>query len=104
MRDRGTRRLPWIVLLGLAVALMVPSGAMGAALHPKLLAKVGYGTTPIGFARTADGRFHVAFETNTSWGDSASGVGAVSISPSGQVGPQVQALAWNGVTSGSPNG
>jgi len=104
MTDRGTRRLPWIALLGLAVALIVPSGAMGAGLHPKLLAKVGYGTTPIGFARSVDGRLHVAFETNTSWGDSASGVGAATISPSGQVGPQVQALAWSGVTSGSPNG
>ncbi len=104
MKDRGMRRPWWIVLLGLMVALLAPSGAEGAALHPKLLAKVGYGTTPIGFARSADGRLHVAYETNTSWGDSASGVGAVAISPSGKVGPQVQALAWNGVTSGSPNG
>jgi len=103
MKDRGMRRPWWIVLLGLLVALLAPS-AEGAALHPKLLAKVGYGTVPIGFARSADGRLHVAYETNTSWGDSASGVGAVAISPSGKVGPQVQALAWNGVTSGSPNG
>jgi hypothetical protein len=98
------RRPWWIVLVGLMVALLAPSGAEGATLHPKLLAKVGYGTVPIGFARSADGRLHVAYETNTSWGDSASGVGAVAISPSGHVGPQVQALAWNGVTSGSPNG
>ena len=104
MKELGRRRLPWIVLLGLTVALVAPSGAVGAGLHPKLLAKVGYGTAPIGFARSADGRLHVAFETNTSWGDAASGVGAVAISPSGNVGPQVQALAWNGVTSGSPNG
>jgi hypothetical protein len=104
MKDRGMRRPWWIVLLGLTVALLAPSGAEGAALHPKLLAKVGYGTVPIGFARSADGRLHVAYETNTSWGDSASGVGAVAISPSGIAGPQVQALAWNGVTSGSPNG
>jgi len=104
MRYRGTRRSWWIVLLGLTVALLAPSGAEGAALHPKLLAKVGYGTTPIGFARTPDGRLHVAYATNTSWGDSASGVGAVAISPSGKVGPQVQALAWSGLTSGSPSG
>jgi hypothetical protein len=77
---------------------------MGASLHPKLVAKVGYGTMPIGFARSADGNLHVAYETNTSWGDAASGVGAVSISPSGHVGPQVQALAWSGLTSGSPSG
>jgi hypothetical protein len=104
MKERGKRRLPWIVLLGLTVALLVPSGAVGAALHPRLLAEVGYGTVPIGFARSADGELHVAFETNTSWGDAASGVGAVGISPSGHVGPQVQALAWTGLTSGSPNG
>ncbi len=104
MKGRGRRRLPWMVLLGLAIALVAPSGALGAALHPKLLAKVGYGTLPVGFVRSADGRLHVAFETNTSWGDAASGVGTVAISPSGNVGPQVQALAWNGVTSGSPNG
>jgi hypothetical protein len=84
--------------------LLAPNGAAGATLHPKLLAKVSYGTTPIGFARSGDGRLHVAFETNTSWGDAASGVGAVAISPSGKVGAQVQALAWSGVTSGSPNG
>jgi len=104
MKDRGMRRPWWIVLLGLMVALLAPSGAQGATLHPKLLAKVGYGTLPIGFARSADGRLHVAYATNTSWGDSASGVGAVAISPSGKVGPQVQALAWNGLSSGSPSG
>ena len=104
MRDRRMRSLRWGLLLGLAGALLAPGGAVGASLHPKLLAKVGYGTTPIGFARAADGRLHVAFETNTSWGDSASGVGALSITPSGHVGPQVQALSWGGATSGSPNG
>ncbi len=104
MKELRKRRLPWFVLLGLTIAWIAPNGAVGAALHPKLLAKVGYGTVPIGFARSADGRLHVAFETNTSWGDAASGIGAVAISPSGNPGPQVQALAWNGVTSGSPNG
>src|SRR5689334_11753383 len=104
MKQSGERWLPWVAMLGLTVALVVPSGAVGATLHPKLLAKVGYGTVPIGFARSADGRLHVAFETNTSWGDAASGIGAVAISPSGSPGPAVQALAWNGVTSGSPNG
>ena len=91
-------------LIALSIALLAPGSAFGATLHPKLVAKVGYGTVPIGFARSADGRLHVAFETNTSWGDSASGIGAVAISPSGKLGPQVQALAWNGPTSGSPNG
>ena len=105
MRDWGCGRpLRRIVLLGLTLAVLVAGGAAGATLHPKLITKAGYGTVPIGFARSADGRFHVAFETNTSWGDSASGVGAVSISPAGHIGPQVQALAWTGLTSGSPNG
>ncbi len=104
MRDRGMRRLPRTVLLGLIVAMFAPSGAMAATLHPTLLTKSGYATLPIGFARSADGRFHVVYETNLSWGDAASGIGAVAISPSGKVGPQVQALAWPGLTSGSPNG
>jgi hypothetical protein len=106
MRDRHvrTQRLGVLLGLGLALALLLPGGALGASLHPSRLAKVGYGTVPIGFARTADGRLHVAFETNTNWGDSASGVGAVSISASGHVGPQVQALAWTGLSSGSPSG
>ena len=104
MKVKGQRRLLWIVLLGLVLVVLAPSGAMGASLHPKLLTKSGYATTPIGFARSADGKLHVAYETNTSWGDSASGVGAVAISPSGNVGPQVQALAWTGLTSGTPNG
>ena len=105
MRDTGRHRhAQWAVLSGLALALFAPGGAVGATLHPTLLAKVAYGTVSPGFARTADGTLHVAFETNTSWGDSASGVAALAISPSGHVGPQVQALSWNGPTSGSPNG
>ena len=104
MKQRAKRRLGWMVVLGLAAALFAPIGAEGATLHPSLLAKVGYGTTPIGFARSADGRLHVAFETNISWGDAASGVGTLAISPSGKVGPQVQALSWGGGASGSPNG
>ena len=99
----GKRRLRPTMMLGLAIALTAPAGAAAATLHRTLLAKVGYGTTPPSFARTADGVMHVAFETNVSWDDSANGVGAVSISPSGHVGPQVQALAWGG-TGGSPNG
>jgi hypothetical protein len=99
----GKRRLRRTMMLGLAIALTTPVGAAAATLHKTLLAKVGYGTTPPSFARTADGVMHVAFETNVSWGDSANGVGARSISPSGHMGPQVQALAWGG-SGGSPNG
>jgi hypothetical protein len=83
----GKRRLRRTMMFGLAIALTAPAGAAAATLHRTLLAKVGYGTTPPSFARTADGVMHVAFETNVSWDDSANGVGAVSISPSGHVGP-----------------
>ena len=104
MKARGQWRPLWVAWLGMALALLAPSWAMGASLHPKLLTPAGYGTLPIGFARGADGRLHVAFETNLSWGNAASGVGTIAISPSGNVGPKVQALAWSGVTSGSPSG
>ena len=98
------QRCSWqIVLLGMAITLAIPAAAMAAGLHPKLLAKVGYGITPPSFARTSDGALHLVFETNTSWGNSANGVSALSISPSGHVGPQVQALNWNN-SGGSPNG
>ncbi len=95
-------------LLGLVLACPVflglaPGKALGAALHPTLLAQVSYGSTPPAFARTTDGTLHVAFASNINWGDSANGVGAVSISPSGHVLPAVQALAWPG-PGGSPSG
>lgn len=95
-------RRRWL-LVGLALALLAPATAQAAAFHPKLLAKVGYGSVPPAFARTVDGTLHVAFATNVNWGDSANGIGALSISPSGHVGPQVQALSW-GTTGGSPSG
>ena len=105
MRDwGGGRALRRVVLLGLTLAVLVAGGAAGATLQPKLLTKAGYGTVPIGFARSADGSLHVAYETNTSWGDSASGVAAVSISPSGHIGPQVQALSWTGRHPALPAG
>jgi hypothetical protein len=91
--------------IGIALALPAGAGAVTAPpLKPVMVAQVGYGPSPIGFARSANGVLHIAYETNTNWGDSASGVGTVSISPTGAVGPQVQALAWTQVTGGSPNG
>jgi hypothetical protein len=89
----------------LAVALLAPASALASKqLHAALIAgKTNPATTPDGFARTGDGRLHVVYETNTSWGMSANGVGTVAISPSGHVGPQVQALSW-GSSGGSPNG
>lgn len=100
---RGRTRLTFlrVVLLGLVV--LVPASAGAQALHPDLLAKVGYGTAPPGFVRSADGTLHLVYETNTNWGDSANGVRIVTISPTGHVGPPVQALNWNSA-GGSPSG
>src|SRR4029077_11534782 len=86
------RRLRCVVLVGFVLALLVPSGAFGATLQVTLLSPAGYVTLPIGFARTADGRLHVAYETSTSWGDAANGVADQSISPAGKIASPVQAL------------
>ena len=97
MRDwAGRKRILWTLIAGLAVVLVVPAGASASQLSPRLLAKVGYGSTPVGFARTPDGVLHVVTDSNTNWGDSYNGIAAIAISPSGHVGPQVQALNWNG--------
>src|SRR5947209_2280403 len=106
MRHPGRHpRLLRGALLGSLLGLLAPAGAQAASLHPTLLAQAGYDETPVGFARSADGTLHVAYETNTSWGNSASGVGAEAITPSGHVLPAVQALSWsNGPSGGSPNG
>jgi hypothetical protein len=101
---RGIRFLGLLVPV-LGVALLLPAGALASKkLKATLIApRTSPAATPDGFARTADGTLHVVYETNTSWGMSANGVGAVSISPAGHVGAQVQALAW-GTSGGSPNG
>jgi hypothetical protein len=90
--------------VALAVALIAPAGVVAKSFHPQEIApKTSPGFTPTGFARSADGTLHVAYETNVNWGNSANGVGVASIAPSGHVGPQVQALSWGG-SGGSPNG
>jgi hypothetical protein len=96
---KGERRhvhLFRVLLLALAGALLAPAGAVAATLHTTQVARVGYGETLPGVARTADGTLHAVFSQNTNWGDSYNGISAVSISPSGRVGPAVQALNWNG--------
>ena len=95
-----------VSLLGLATALAAPAVSMGTPLHPTaLVPKTSPGEFPGGFARTADGTLHVDYETNTNWGMSANGVGAISISPGGTVGAPVQALSWsNSGGGGAPNG
>jgi hypothetical protein len=97
MKDRSRRVQLLCALAGaLALSLLAPFAAAGAALHPTLLAKAGYGATPVGFARTADGTLHVVIDQNTNWGDSYNGIAAILISPTGHIGPAVQALNWNG--------
>ncbi|HUB09902.1 MAG TPA: sialidase family protein, partial [Myxococcales bacterium] len=91
-----TLRLPRRLLLGVVIALVTPAVATAASLHTTLLGKAGYGSTPAGFARTADGMLHVVLDSNTNWGNSYNGIAALSISPSGHVGPPVQAVNWNG--------
>lgn len=83
----------------LAFSLVAPFAAVGASLHPTLLAKASYGSTPVGFARTPDGVLHVVVDQNINWQDSYSGIAAVSISAAGHVGPSVQALNWGGQSS-----
>ena len=103
-RQRLEIRLLGLLLPALAVVLLSPAGALAKKLNVTLIApKTSPAATPDGFARSSDGTLHVVYETNTAWGMSANGVGAVSISPSGHVGPAVQALAW-GPQGGSPNG
>src|SRR5438270_12449820 len=102
MKSQRAKSLRILLLVSVA-ALFAPAGALGTTLHFTLLDKNGMGSIPPGFTRSADGTLHVAFETNTSWGNSANGIGTISISPSGHVGALVQALNWNaGASSGIP--
>lgn len=89
----------------LALVLLAPAAALASKkLQVTPIApRTSPTTTPDGFARTADGTLHVVYQTNTALGMSANGIGAVSISPSGHVGPQVQALNWNS-PGGTPSG
>lgn len=92
-----------VVALLALMALLGPGAAAAATLHPKLVVKSGYGAELPSSARTANGTLHVVYETNKNWGNSANGIGAVSISPSGTLGPAVQALAWGtGPSNGIP--
>jgi hypothetical protein len=97
MKSRA-RYIHWhrVLVLALSVTLLVPAAAGAAKLHTTQMVTASYGATPPGFARTADGTLHAVFSQSTNWGDSYNGIAAVSITPSGHVGPQVQALNWNG--------
>ena len=95
----GHRHLFLALLIGVATALSVPVASQAATLHPQLLSLAGYGGTPIGYARTADGVLHVVIDQNTNWGSSYNGIAALTINPAGHVGPSVQALNWGGQAS-----
>lgn len=82
------------LILGMVVALVIPAAASAASLHTTLLGEAGYGSTPVGFARTPDGVLHVVIDQNKNWGDSFNGIAAISITPSGHVQPAVRALDW----------
>ena len=105
MKGRGRRRLSRIAALGLTVALLGPDAAVGAALHPKLVAKVGYGTVadrfcPVGgwqVARCVRDKHQLGRLGQRGRGGGDQPVRATS-------GPLVQALAWSGRSGGSPNG
>ena len=97
--SRRSARHRVTALLALLVALAAPAAAQAVAVHPKLIGKVGYGSVPPAFARTADGTLHVALQSNTNWGNSFNGVGTLSISSSGHVGAEVQALNWGGMNA-----
>ena len=91
---RGRCRLflllsPWLALAGAAVA---PAGATAATLHATRITAIN--ATPLGadMARTADGTLHLVYSTQTAWGAPFDGIGSTSISPSGHVSSQVQAL------------
>lgn len=92
---RGPRRLflllpALLVLSGTAVAT---ASAKTPTLHVKRITAINATPLGAGIARTADGTLHLVYSTQVAWGAPFDGVGTTSISPSGQVGAQIQALA-----------
>ena len=106
MRGLCRQALLPTVLLGLGLSLLVPAGAgaknAARALHPVEIAKGSQFPVAPSFARTADGRLHVAFEENTNWGDGGNGVGYSTVSTSGHLLAEGLAVDWN--TAGPENG
>lgn len=87
----------WSVLVGSALVLVAAGAAVGATLDVNLVGATGEsGILPEGVVRAANGSLHLVYATKLVWSDSADGVAATSISPSGHLGPTVQALStWN---------
>jgi hypothetical protein len=88
------RRVLCAGLLGLATALIAPA-ASEAAIHLRLIATPPSSGAPYpmeGVARTADGALHVVLYANGA-GSGEHNIGAISISPSGRVGPEVPVVS-----------
>jgi hypothetical protein len=93
-------RLLWPGLLALACALAVPTAAQ-AGLTRIAVTNEGGGSLGAEMVRTADGTLHLVYATQTGSGDSADGIGALSINSSGRILPAVQALSgWKTGTPG----
>lgn len=91
MGDRVMRRALLAVLIGMALALVAPA-ASEAAIRLRLIAtppNSGVAYPSEGVARTADGVLHVVSYANGA-PSGEHNIGAISISPGGQVGPQVR--------------
>lgn len=82
------------------VALLAP-GSTNAAVKFTRFSAPGAGPIPsFGMARTGDGVLHLVYQTTAPNSSSPNGLAARAISPSGKVGPEVQALA--GWSAGRP--
>jgi len=89
----------WVLAAACGISLVVPALATASPpkLNIKLLGRTGQSGYPQpGFVRTSDGTLHVAYATQTPWGNSAYGIATTSVSTSGKLGSTVQALSgWN---------
>jgi hypothetical protein len=82
----------------LAAALAASTSVASAAPFKRLFTVRGTVAQAAPFTRTPDGRLHLVFQTLA--GQGISGLGSISISPKGSVGPQWQALG--GWQAGQP--
>ncbi len=97
MRVRlGNRRSLLWVSMAMLLGLAVPAGAMGAVKFTRVGTIPGVGGPVEGVTRTSNGQLHLVFPTSQ---NGAQGLTSVTISPTGSLGPSVQALSTDwGVT------
>jgi hypothetical protein len=82
----------------LAAALLMPTTGVAAPKFTRIATVNGATSQAVAITRTADGTLHLVYQTYS--GATITGLGAIAISTSGHVGPQVQALS--GWTPGQP--